>query len=82
MGGNGGRVRKEQAYHIPETMIWYASGLLDPVGMGVRTVEERLGEEEEDEPPPISRDPQGVGSDDPAGANYALASPPSGRFSG
>ena len=51
MGGNGGRVRKEQAYHIPETLIWYASGLLDPVGMGVRTVEERVGEEEEDEPP-------------------------------
>ena len=30
MGGHGARVRKEEAYHIPEQLIWYVSGLLQP----------------------------------------------------
>jgi hypothetical protein len=28
MGGHGGHVRKEEAYQIPEKLIWYVSGLL------------------------------------------------------
>ena len=31
MGGNEGRVRKEEAYHVPEALVLYVSGLL-PVG--------------------------------------------------
>lgn len=31
MGGNEGRVRKEEAYHVPEALVLYASGLL-PAG--------------------------------------------------
>ena len=32
MGGHGGRVRKDEAYHIPERLVWYVSGLAPAPG--------------------------------------------------